>query len=148
MLSNDDFVKILEDSFHKYIETSARSNEKLKILHGAISTDLKERLNSEYSISSLGIGNGKEELVLGRYIDKRVDITIKRNDKPIAGVAVKFVMSNYSQNSNNYFENMLGETANIRCSDIAYFQVFILLQNMPYFEKGRKWEGDTIQMVS
>lgn len=70
-------------------------------------------------------------------------ITIKRNDKPIAGVAVKFVMSNYSQNSNNYFENMLGETANIRCSDIAYFQVFILLQNMPYFENGgriSKWE--------
>lgn len=65
--------------------------------------------------------NGKEMKLDGRYIDKVVDITILKNSKPIAGIGVKFVMQNYSQNSNNYFENMLGETANIRCANIPYF---------------------------
>lgn len=32
----------------------------------------------------------------------------------VAVINVKMVMSNYSQNKNNYFESMLGETANLR----------------------------------
>lgn len=30
---NFDFLTVLQNSFDKYLETSARSNEKLKILH-------------------------------------------------------------------------------------------------------------------
>lgn len=45
-------------------------------------------------------------------------------------------MSNYKQNSNNYFENMLGETANIRSAKIPYFQIFIIPDSIPYFKKG------------
>jgi hypothetical protein len=44
-------------------------------------------------------------------------------------------MQNYSQNSNNYFENMLGETANIRSSNIPYFQIFIIPDEIPYYKK-------------
>lgn len=52
-------------------------------------------------------------------------------------------MNNYSQNSNNYFENMLGETANIRCANIPYFQIFIIPEKLPYYNKQgliQKWE--------
>ncbi len=55
-------------------------------------------------------------------------------------------MQNYSQNSNNYFENMLGETANIRCANIPYFQIFIIPDKLPYFNnegKIQKWEEFT-----
>ena len=45
-------------------------------------------------------------------------------------------MRNYSQNSNNYFENMLGETANIRSNSIPYFQIFIIFDKVPYYEQG------------
>ena len=45
-------------------------------------------------------------------------------------------MSNYSQNSNNYFENMLGETANIRSAGKPYIQMVILPSKVPYFKKG------------
>ena len=79
----------------------------------------------------------------GRYIDKKVDITIMRGSDTVAGIGVKFVMQNYSQNSNNYFENMLGETANIRCSNVPYFQIFIIPEKLPYYEKNgtfKKWE--------
>ncbi len=129
----------IEQSFHKYLNTHPRSNEKLKILHAKISSDLKQLLGNEYVVNSLGFGTGKEQKINGRYIDKTVDITISKKDENadriVAGIAVKFVMCNYSQNSNNYFENMLGETANIRCSNIPYFQIFIIPEEIPYYNK-------------
>ena len=74
-----------------------------------------------------------------------MDITIEKAGKVVAGYAVKFVMRNYSQNSNNYFENMLGETANIRSNSIPYFQIFIIFDKVPYYEKGGSFKKyDTI----
>jgi Tfp pilus assembly protein PilZ len=146
-MDNQEFLTVVGNSFKKFLETGSRSNEKLKILHGAIAKDLKERLGIGYSVCSLGIGDGKEEKLDGRYIDKVVDITIKHRQKSVAGIGVKFVMQNYSQNSNNYFENMLGETANIRCANIPYFQIFIIPEKLPYYNKQgliQKWEEFTI----
>ncbi len=145
-MDNQEFLTVVGNSFRKFLETGSRSNEKLKILHGAIAEDLKSRLGADYSIQSLGIGNGKEVKIDGRYIDKAVDITILKGVKPIAGIGVKFVMQNYSQNSNNYFENMLGETANIRCANIPYFQIFIIPDKLPYYKNDgtfQKWEEFT-----
>lgn len=145
-MDNQEFLTVVGNSFRKFLETGSRSNEKLKILHGAIAKDLKNRLGADYSIQSLGIGNGKEMKIDGRYIDKAVDITILKGVKPIAGIGVKFVMQNYSQNSNNYFENMLGETANIRCANIPYFQIFIIPDKLPYYKNDgtfQKWEEFT-----
>ena len=145
-----DFLNILTNSFKKFLTTGSRSNEKLKILHGAIATDLQQRIGMEYGIQSLGYGDGREGVIDGRYIEKKADITITRGDTNVAGIAVKFVMQNYSQNSNNYFENMLGETANIRSKRIPYFQIFIIPDKMPYYDnKGnlRKWETFTLHNV-
>lgn len=142
-MDNQEFLIVVGNSFKKFLETGSRSNEKLKILHGAIAKDLKNRLGIGYSVQSLGIGNGKEMKIDGRYIDKAVDITILKGTKAIAGIGVKFVMQNYSQNSNNYFENMLGETANIRCANIPYFQIFIIPDKLPYYKNDgtfQKWE--------
>lgn len=145
-MDNQEFLMVVGNSFKKFLETGSRSNEKLKILHGSIAQDLKERLGNGYYVQSLGIGNGKEMKLDGRYIEKVVDITILKDCTPIAGIGVKFVMQNYSQNSNNYFENMLGETANIRCANIPYFQIFIIPDKLPYYnDKGviKKWEEFT-----
>ena len=133
MDNNEEFLQTIQQAFHKYLQTSSRSNEKLIILHGKISNDLQELL-PDYTIQSLGIGDGKEQSITGRYLDKKVDIKISKDNKTICGIAVKYVMSNYSQNSNNYFENMLGETANIRSFNIPYFQILILQEKMPYFK--------------
>ena len=116
-LTNAEFLKVISNSFCRFLRVkTSRSPEKLKPLHGAIAADLSRRLGEGYHICSQGFGLGKEFTVRGRYVPKRVDITIFKQDKVAAGVAVKFVMQNYSQNSNNYFENMLGETANIRAA--------------------------------
>lgn len=150
-MSNDEFLKAVQDSFMRFLETeTSRSNEKLKPLHGAIAEDLAERLGPGYQLNSLGFGNGREISIAGRYMEKKTDIAISRGGKPIAGVAVKFVMQNYAQNSNNYFENMLGETANLRAGAIPYFQVFVILDRMPYYKRDNTisdWEEPTTHNI-
>lgn len=145
-MNNQQFLKLLAKSFYRYIQTDPRSNAKLKILHGEIAKDINKKLGSNFSIKSLGFENGKEGKLIGRYVDKNVDLLISNKKENFAGIGVKFVMSNYSQNSNNYFENMLGETANIRCNDKKYFQILIIPEKIPYFKKGgeiSKWEEIT-----
>lgn len=143
-MNNTQFLNCIGLSFKRFLETGSRSNEKLKVLHGAIAADLINKLGTDYSVSSLGFGKGKEAKIQGRYINKNVDITIhNKAGEAIAGVGIKFVMQNYSQNSGNYFENMLGETANIRSCKIPYFQIFIIPDKIPYYKKDgtlQKWE--------
>lgn len=148
-MDNQTFLNVLKQSFLTYLRTHARSNEKLKVLHGHIAQDIDNKIKNKntdktvYTVSALGFNNSKEEKIQGRYIEKMVDITIKNNHQSIAGIAVKYVMSNYFQNSNNYFENMLGETANIRCHKKQYFQILIIPEKLPYFDKNgkiTKWE--------
>jgi len=135
-MNNAEFLQALESSFQKFIESgTSRSTAKLVPLHGAIARDMHERFGSDYSIQAQGYALGKEGTISGRYMDKKVDITIIRRGIPVSGIAVKFVMQNYSQNSNNYFENMLGETANIRASKCPYFQLFAIPDLLPYYDK-------------
>ncbi len=136
-VTNEELLEVIRESFAAYLGVgTSRSTAKLKSLHGYIATDLKSRLGDDFSILSQGYGNDKEGKISGRYYDKNVDITINYKGKPVAGFAIKFVVRNYSQNSNNYFENMLGETANIRSNAIPYFQVFIIFDKVPYYKTG------------
>lgn len=146
MPENQRFLEALKLSFRKCLSTSVRSNEKLKVLHSFVAKDLEASLaDSAFQIYALGQEGKKgcEASIQGRYLNKKVDITVKDSQSALAGVAVKFVMSNYSQNSNNYFENMLGETANIRAAHIPYFQIFCIFDKIPYFDNAgiiKKWE--------
>ena len=149
MLSNEQFLNKILISFKEFINCgTSRSTAKLKPLHGAIAADIAERLGDDYKVWSQGYDDDREQKIKGRYIDKKVDITIEnlRTGLPVAGIGVKFVMQNYSQNSNNYFENMLGETANIRTASCPYFQVFIILDKLPYYKNSgelKQWEEFT-----
>ena len=149
-MNNRGFLTAIENSFVAFIKSgTSRSTKKLVPLHGAIAHDLFERLGGNaggYSIMSQGFASGREGTIAGRYMDKKVDITISHGDRPVGGIAVKFVMQNYSQNSNNYFENMLGETANIRAARCPYFQVFIIPDKLPHYDRDKAithWERFT-----
>ncbi|OGZ78698.1 MAG: hypothetical protein A2358_02750 [Candidatus Staskawiczbacteria bacterium RIFOXYB1_FULL_37_44] len=149
-MNNQQFLQTIGASLRRFLQTHSRSNEKLKVLHAKIAEDIQSRLGNSYMIKSLGTGDGKEGEMIGRYIDKTVDIIISKDGKNLAGIGVKFVMNNYSQNSNNYFENMLGETANIRANKGKYFQVFVLPEEMPYYDntgKIQKWEKVTVHNI-
>lgn len=152
-LTNQQFLNVIYNSFAGFIASggSSRSTKKLKPLHGKIAEGIFYLLqrndpNNSYNLFAQGFVYDKEETIPGILYDKKVDITITKNNIAVAGIAIKFVMQNYSQNSVNYFENMLGETANIRCNNYPYFQIFIVLNEMPYYDnKGniKKWETFT-----
>jgi len=137
-MSNAGFLQVVSNSFAAFMDKgTSRSTDKLKPLHGAVAHDLSQRLGPDFSVYAQGFGNDKEAVIGGRYLDKRVDITVFRRRRALAGIGVKFVMQNYAQNSNNYFENMLGETANIRCNGYPYFQIFVVLDKLPYYNKDK-----------
>ena len=123
------------DLFHRY---GSRSNRKLVPLHSCIARFVSAALGSKYSVSSLGIGDDKEKQIEGQYYAKRVDIAVINDNKPIAAIGLKFVTSNYKQNNVNYFENMLGETANLRRNNCGYTQVIVIRKEMPYKLKSGK----------
>ena len=144
-MANQMFLHSVERSFKAYLEVgTSRSTAKLKPLHGFIAQDLHIRLGEDYQIHAQGYGDDHEKVIPGRYQKKAADIAIYQNGRPLAGIAVKFVMQNYKQNSVNYFENMLGETANIRCAGHPYFQILIILDRLPYFDRNngllKRWE--------
>jgi len=134
-MNNNGFLSVLKTAYRDYLNSHRRSNAKLKTLHGKIAEDLQTRLGTDYNVMALGFGDEREASISGRYMDKRVDISVFRDGQELGGVAIKFIMTNYSQNSNNYFESMLGETANIRSANKSYFQIIILPEKLPYFDK-------------
>ena len=141
MMTNEEFLETIRESFKAYLNVgTSRSPEKLHSLHGNIAKDLESVFGNDFTIKSKGYSDNKEIKVSGRYYQKNVDITLLKNNKPIAGYALKFVVRNYSQNANNYFEGMLGETANLRSNSIPYFQVFVVFDKLPYYLKNGKFK--------
>ena len=132
------FAKSLEKGYENYLLIHARSSKKIIPMHKCISEILKKKLGNEFTVKSMGVGDNKEYKFKGKYYGKDLDITILKNDKPISALGFKFVTSNYKQNSNNYFENMLGETANVKRNNLLYGQILILKEQMPYFSSDKK----------
>ncbi|MCS6794795.1 MAG: hypothetical protein RMJ97_01680 [Raineya sp.] len=129
------FLEALSESFVKYLEHGPRSTEKLKPLHTFWANFLQETFGENFQIHHL---NNKELTIEGKYYPKDVDIAVTCKGKPVFCMGIKFVTSNYKQNANNYFENMMGETANIQRLNIPYVQLIILRYKTPYYSKSNK----------
>ncbi|MDR0919002.1 MAG: hypothetical protein LBM93_07085, partial [Oscillospiraceae bacterium] len=92
-MNNKDFLLVIKSAFEKYRVTSSRSNEKLRILHSAIAIDIEQRLNSfsdGYEVFSLAKtkdegSKNEEKEITGRYMNKKVDIVVAKNDEYVAG---------------------------------------------------------------
>lgn len=138
MANNDlrnGFLEAITESFKKYNDYGARSTKKLKPIHSWLAGIINDRLGDDYEVYSLG--RGGEINLDGKYYPKDLDITVKKNSKVIATISFKFVTSNYKQNSNNYFENLLGETANIRRVNVGFAHLLVLRAHTPYYAKNK-----------
>ncbi len=141
MYIEKDFIKAISQSFKKYIENGSRSTEKLKPIHNFVAQTLQKIFGETYELHFLG-DETKEMKVKGKYYDKDIDVTVTKENKPVICLGIKFVTSNYKQNANNYFENMMGETANIQArKDLPYFQLIILRHETPYYSKTTQRTG-------
>lgn len=134
----DKFIKAINASFVAYNKKGgARSNKKLIPIHKFLSETLSGKLKDGYSIKSLGIGDGKEATIDGKYYPKDLDVAIFKDNKIVATISFKFVTSNYKQNANNYFEGLMGETANIRRKNIGFAHFLVLRGHTPYYSKNK-----------
>ena len=147
MYNERDFIKAVEQSFKMYKLYGARSTAKLKPIHKFIAETLAEIFGKEYKLHFMGNEN-KEMTVTGKYYPKDIDITISKNKEAVFCLGIKFVTSNYKQNANNYFENMMGETANIQATQIPYAQLIILRHKTPYYKKNETEMPSKIEIVN
>jgi len=129
----DDFCKALSLTFSNYKEFGARSNKKLKPIHAWIGQEISKRLDKSYSVH--WVDHPNEDTIEGKYLPKRVDISVLQKGKPKGVVSFKFVTSNYSQNNVNYFENLIGECANLKMAGIPFGHIFVLRDVIPYYKK-------------
>lgn len=152
-------------SFQKYKTFGARSPQKLVPLHTFVADSLAEIFGSTYEIAFYSNERTKtveyvtakrkelktkqvflrEAKIKGKYYSKNVDITVFDADKKhILCIGIKFVTSNYKQNGNNYFENMLGESVNIQKERVPYFQFIVLRTPIPYYDENKvlkRWDN-------
>jgi hypothetical protein len=143
------FLDALSHSFEMYKKHGARSNQKLKPLHKFIAETVQHTWGKGFEICYLGDAS-KEATIEGKYYSKDIDITVVNDkNKAVFCVGIKFVTSNYKQNANNYFENMMGEAANIQAlGNLPYAQLIILRHEMPYYSKNETEIPSKIEIIN
>ena len=147
------FLQAIQLSCQKVIEYGVRSSEKTKVLHGWVQDELKRELGDEFVFTGQTPDSVKkdEANVAGMYYGKDVDVLIARDGQELGVVSIKFVISNYWQNSINYFEQQVGETANLRRKNIVYGNLFCVTNPIPYKRRSgesRGWKGCATTMFS
>jgi hypothetical protein len=147
MYKEQDFLLSISKSFSNYQKHGARSSKKLLPLHKYITDVLKKIWGTEYDYFCMG-EDSKEATVKGKYYPKDIDIAVFKNDKVVFCLGIKFITSNYKQNANNYFENMMGETANIQASNIPYAHLIVMRHKTPYYKKNISDIPDKIEIIN
>ncbi|MDR2065037.1 MAG: hypothetical protein LBP85_04940 [Prevotellaceae bacterium] len=142
------FIKAIELSFEAYKAKGSRSTAKLKPVHKFVADTLAKIWGKDFEICYMG-DSTKEKTVEGKYYPKDIDITVLDGEQTVFCLGIKFVTSNYKQNANNYFENMMGETANIQAvGNLPYAQLIILRHETPYYKKNETETPSKIEIVN
>ena len=135
--SDDLLLKSVSQAYDAYIEHGPRSTAKLETFHGYFRDQVEARLavlglNASTKVRSQ---RNTEMKVTGALYPKMVDIAVEKGGKCIGGISLKFVVTNYKQNANNYFEHLMGETANIRTAGIPYASYSVIPIRPKYLAK-------------
>ena len=137
-------LKALRESYSITKAIGSRSSKRLWPLHGWLKIELEKLLTDpRWKITAKISEKTKEIKVEGRYYGKKVDVGIDFEGETIGVVSIKYIMSSYGKNAINYFEQQLGETANLRKQNIVYGNIFIVTNPIPVLESGgvfKNWE--------
>lgn len=134
------WLQALREGHLEFLANGGRSTKKLIPVHGKIAEILRKKLGAEYEVISLDAKNNKEKVIAGKYYSKKVDICVSKASKALGVILFKGVEGNFAQNSNNYPEAMLGETANLKEAGLICAEMLVLPKRMPYYKKGRSCE--------
>ena len=126
------FLTAMQRSYQMVQEHGPRSTQKTRVLHGWVQDELRRELRDNYTFTGQSPTSAHEANVGGMYYGKDVDVLISRDEHELGVISIKFVISNYRQNSINYFEQQIGETANLRRRNIVYGNLFCVTNPIPY----------------
>lgn len=123
-----------------YFVLGSRSDEKLIPMHSFIRRCIQAILDvespGEFEVVSVDIDSKREYKAPGFFNNKDVDVAVlhKKSGLAMGAVSVKFIMSNYGQNANNYLENMIGECQNLKLANphIVFWYFFATFNCIPY----------------
>ena len=115
----DDMNSILLKCLHNITKYGKRSNMRVLPLHHFIGETISSNMTYEKKLN-------------GVYTDKNVDFY---DEQTKTVYEIKFITGNYKQNANNYFENMLGATANLKLNGYRVVQIIVLPKYLPYYDK-------------
>jgi hypothetical protein len=136
-LLKDFSQKAVDQSLLQVFQYGRKSPRRVKHIHYWVRNYIQTRLGNNYRCYSYHPhlkADDKEIRVAGRFYPKNSDITICNKDEDVLGViSVKFIMSNYKQNANNYFESMIGECYNLKANNIKYGHIMICPYLVPYY---------------
>ena len=126
------FLAAMQESYRMVVSHGTRSTAKTRVLHGWVQDELRRELGEGYDFTGQSPDSGQEAGVAGMYYDKNVDVLIARDGEELGVISIKFVISNYWQNSVNYLEQQIGETANLCRRNIVYGNLFCVTNPIPY----------------
>lgn len=132
-----DFLDMIRKSYTAYIEKTSRSTKKINIIHSFFVNKMSMLLkNTNYTVKT------ECKISSENYSkNKKCDIVIFDVDnKPRVIFCIKFIMSSYYKNRNNYYENLTGEVCHLRWSnpDISIIPINISFNSLPVLDKNGK----------
>ena len=135
---NKRFLPIIQEAHRRTIEeeNGHRGHNRQKVLHGWIREEIQDILGNEYELFSLSDYDDSKEIVIdGRYYKKKVDVSVYHDRTLVGIVSCKFVNTSYINNSNNYFESLIGEVVNLNPNNIVFGNFFCLKVPRPQLNK-------------
>lgn len=141
-MNDEEILHVIQETLREYYRSGVRSSKKLDVLHLFINCLIRHKMKKKIApdmckfikIDSQPV---RETKVEGLMYHKDVDVTVTYKSNHVGIVSVKFVMSNYAQNANNYFENLIGECVNLKTMPrprVFWYSLFSF-DNIPYYNK-------------
>lgn len=134
------FLNNIKLIFSKYVQHGATSKQKVDCLHNFLRDSLSQALDKLLASDEYQIKLECNVPSLNYSRRKKCDIVMYKGIKIIAIFPVKFIMSNYSQNRNNAWENLTGELLHIKWAnaDVHLIPINVMFNKMPYLLKNKK----------
>ena len=127
------FENMIGSAIKAYKDFGARSSKKVDIIHNYLVNEINKQYLEFTAKTEVNVPCNN---LSGR---KKHDIVVYDKDGVIVYIiCVKFIMSNYNQNKNNYIENLVGETylTKLALPNVKIISFYICFDKIPYKNKG------------
>jgi len=130
----------LSRMFSAYFQHGPRSSKKTDILNELVVNSIECVIRESNAVESGDIEKPIYEIKMECDIPsdnfskkKRCDVVVFKNGVLFMAFPLKFIMTSYSKNKNNYYENITGEVLHLRWAnpDIHIVPINIILDKIP-----------------